>query len=132
MIGTRASCYDDAVSVWCSLIVTVEMVKYMTGLLIASDLDMYHVETNTPATVRTSSLVEELGQIEYIFSDKTGTLTCNKMALKRCLVAGRTYVDRLDEHQPVADPTQVNEAGYELVRCRRDDNAAAYVLMNTA
>ena len=58
-----------------SLFVTVEIVKTAMALMIGSDLDMYHAETDTPAVCRTSSLVEELGQIEYIFSDKTGTLT---------------------------------------------------------
>jgi phospholipid-transporting ATPase len=55
-----------------SLIVTMEVVKFQQAILINSDLDMYHAPTDTPALCRTSSLVEELGQIEYIFSDKTG------------------------------------------------------------
>jgi phospholipid-transporting ATPase len=49
-----------------SLFVTIEMVKYCSALLINSDLDMYYAETDTPAICRTSSLVEELGQIEYV------------------------------------------------------------------
>ena len=39
------------------------------------DINMYHKESDTPAKARTTTLNEELGQIEYIFSDKTGTLT---------------------------------------------------------
>ena len=72
-----------------SLFVTVEMIKYYQAYMIASDLDLYHEETDTPTVVRTSSLVEELGQIEYIFSDKTGTLTRNVMEFKSCSIAGR-------------------------------------------
>lgn len=40
---------------------------------------MYHAESDSPAIARTSDLNEDLGQIETIFSDKTGTLTCNKV-----------------------------------------------------
>lgn len=32
---------------------------------------------------QSSNLNEELGQIEYVFSDKTGTLTCNIMEFKK-------------------------------------------------
>lgn len=52
---------------------------------------MYHVESGTPAAARTSNLNEELGQIKFIFTDKTGTLTCNIMVFKKCSVAGEVY-----------------------------------------
>jgi phospholipid-transporting ATPase len=58
---------------------------------------MYYVKTDTPAVCRTSSLVEELGQIEYVFSDKTGTLTCNEMEFRCCSVAGVAYAEEVDE-----------------------------------
>ncbi|KAI5821040.1 hypothetical protein BZA77DRAFT_336364 [Pyronema omphalodes] len=80
-----------------SLFVTVEIVKYYQAFLINSDIDIYHAETDTPAVCRTSSLVEELGQIEYIFSDKTGTLTCNMMEFKQCSIGGLCYAEEVPE-----------------------------------
>ena len=79
------------------LFVTIEMVKYIQGFLINVDLDMYYHETDTPAICRTSSLVEELGQIEYIFSDKTGTLTCNMMKFRQASIAGIQYADQVPD-----------------------------------
>ncbi|KAJ5502931.1 ATPase P-type K/Mg/Cd/Cu/Zn/Na/Ca/Na/H-transporter [Penicillium fimorum] len=80
-----------------SLFVTIEIVKYFQAFLINSDLDIYYDKTDTPAICRTSSLVEELGQIEYIFSDKTGTLTCNMMEFKQVSIAGIQYGDDVPE-----------------------------------
>ncbi|GAA5974373.1 hypothetical protein JCM11641_005241 [Rhodosporidiobolus odoratus] len=80
-----------------SLIVTMEVVKFQQAAFINSDLDMYHAPTDTPALCRTSSLVEELGQIEYIFSDKTGTLTCNQMEFRQCSIGGLAYADVVEE-----------------------------------
>lgn len=74
-----------------SLQVTLEMVRFIQASFINMDTEMYHEETDTPAMARTSNLNEELGQIKYIFSDKTGTLTCNIMEFKRCSIAGRMY-----------------------------------------
>ncbi len=39
------------------------------------DIEMYDLDSDTPAKARTSNLTEELGQVKYIFADKTGTLT---------------------------------------------------------
>ena len=51
------------------------MIRIGHSLWINWDSKMYYVKTNTPARSVTTTLNEELGQIEYIFSDKTGTLT---------------------------------------------------------
>ena len=87
-----------------SLFVTLELVKYYQALLINNDLDIYYPDTDTPAICRTSSLVEELGQIEYIFSDKTGTLTCNMMEFKQCSIGGIQYAIDVPEDRRANGP----------------------------
>ncbi|XP_017545637.1 phospholipid-transporting ATPase IA isoform X1 [Pygocentrus nattereri] len=74
-----------------SLLVTLEVIKFIQAYFINWDTDMLYEATNTPAMARTSNLNEELGQVKYIFSDKTGTLTCNVMQFKKCTIAGIAY-----------------------------------------
>ena len=54
---------------------SVEILRLAHSFWINWDVHMYHEKKDTPAKARTTTLNEELGQIEYIFSDKTGTLT---------------------------------------------------------
>ncbi|XP_024030758.1 phospholipid-transporting ATPase 10 [Morus notabilis] len=74
-----------------SLYVSIEIVKVLQGSFINQDLNMYYEETDTPARARTSNLNEELGQVDTILSDKTGTLTCNSMEFIKCSIAGTAY-----------------------------------------
>lgn len=74
-----------------SLYVTVEAVNFLQAALVNVDPDMYDPESDTPARARTSNLNQDLGQVEYVFSDKTGTLTRNVMEFKACSVAGAAF-----------------------------------------
>lgn len=74
-----------------SLYVSIEIVKVLQARFINNDIQMYHPETDQPARARTSNLNEELGQIDTILSDKTGTLTCNQMEFIKCSIAGVAY-----------------------------------------
>ncbi|XP_069474757.1 phospholipid-transporting ATPase IF isoform X2 [Ambystoma mexicanum] len=74
-----------------SLYVTVEMQKFLGSFFIGWDLDLYHEETDQRAQVNTSDLNEELGQVEYVFTDKTGTLTENEMQFRECSINGIKY-----------------------------------------
>lgn len=57
-----------------SLLVTLESVKFIQGKFIMQDFKIN--EKKECVSVQTSNLNEELGQLKFIFSDKTGTLTC--------------------------------------------------------
>uniref|UniRef100_A0A1A8Q258 Phospholipid-transporting ATPase n=1 Tax=Nothobranchius rachovii TaxID=451742 RepID=A0A1A8Q258_9TELE len=100
-----------------SLLVTLEVIKFIQAFFINWDTDMVYEPTSTPAMARTSNLNEELGQVKYIFSDKTGTLTCNVMQFKKCTIAGVAYghVPEAEEGSFAEDDwhsTHSDEAGF--------------------
>jgi len=83
-----------------SLYVSIEVIKFSQAtFIINKDRNMYHEESDTPALARTSNLNEELGQVEYVFSDKTGTLTQNLMEFFKCSIAGERYGSGVTEIQ---------------------------------
>jgi phospholipid-translocating ATPase len=87
-----------------SLYVSLEIVK-LCQMFLMNDIDMYDEDSNTPMEARTSTINEELGQVSYIFSDKTGTLTENSMRFRKMSVAGTAWLH---------DPDLQEEAQHSL------------------
>ncbi|XP_075885168.1 phospholipid-transporting ATPase ID-like [Nelusetta ayraudi] len=131
-----------------SLYVSVEFTRLCNSFFIDWDRKMYHVKSNTPAQARTTTLSEELGQIEYIFSDKTGTLTQNIMTFNRCSIGGTAYGELLDFNgqrleitentrkvdfswNKLADPTFVfhDDSLVEAVRAEQQEAQAFFRLL---
>ncbi|CAL8076966.1 unnamed protein product [Calicophoron daubneyi] len=86
-----------------SLQVSLEVVRFVQALFLNWDMDMYDADSDTPAMARTSNLNEELGQVRYLFSDKTGTLTRNVMEFKRCTIGGVIYGNATEDSNALAD-----------------------------
>ncbi|KFP41603.1 putative phospholipid-transporting ATPase IK, partial [Chlamydotis macqueenii] len=74
-----------------SMYITFEFIYLVNSCFINWDLEMYYAAKDIPAKARSTSLNDQLGQIEYIFSDKTGTLTQNMMSFKKCCINGTIY-----------------------------------------
>ena len=95
-----------------SLYVTLEVTIFALMHFISTDVDMFHEESSTPAMAR-SNTVADLGMVQYIFSDKTGTLTANIMEFKRATVRGNIYgkpvMERADASMSMGDYKDVED-----------------------
>ncbi|KAJ7220788.1 phospholipid-transporting ATPase 1 [Mycena pura] len=82
-----------------SLYISIEIVKTIQAFFISQDIEMYYEAYDTPCVPKTWNISDDLGQIEYVFSDKTGTLTQNVMEFQRCSVNGIPYGEGVTEAQ---------------------------------
>lgn len=88
-----------------SLYVTIELQRVIGSWFMEWDLELYENETDQPCVVNTSNLNEELGQINILFSDKTGTLTKNEMNFQQCSINGSKFLfkkTRLEDEETKA------------------------------
>jgi len=107
-----------------SLYVSMEFVKLLQAYFINNDLDMYYEKEDMPALARTSNLNEELGQIDFIFSDKTGTLTQNQMQFKSCSIGGIKYEKQMEnfETEPSSESSDLEEQGGSLMTSKKSSS----------
>lgn len=82
-----------------SLYISLEIIRTAQAFFIYSDTFMYYEKLDYPCTPKSWNISDDVGQIEYIFSDKTGTLTQNVMEFKKCSINGLPYGEAYTEAQ---------------------------------
>jgi phospholipid-translocating ATPase len=101
-----------------SLYITLEIIRTLQALFIYSDVQMYYEKIDYPCTPKSWNISDDVGQIEYIFSDKTGTLTQNVMEFKKCTINGVPYGEAYTEAQAGMQRRQGVDVEVEGARAR--------------
>ena len=108
--GNNNAAMDGVIAFWAgvilfqnlvpiSLFITLEIIRTLQAYFIYSDVKMYYEQIDYPCTPKSWNISDDVGQIEYIFSDKTGTLTQNVMEFKKCTINGVPYGEAYTEAQ---------------------------------
>ncbi|KAL2819991.1 hypothetical protein BJX63DRAFT_380938 [Aspergillus granulosus] len=101
-----------------SLYISLEIVRTAQAIFIHSDVFMYYEKLGIACIPKTWNISDDVGQIEYIFSDKTGTLTQNVMDFKKCTVNGIAYGEAFTEAQIGMVRREGGDADAEAARAR--------------
>ncbi|KAI4339311.1 hypothetical protein MLD38_024268 [Melastoma candidum] len=91
-----------------SLYISMELVRIGQAYFMVRDTDMYDEASDSRFQCRALNINEDLGQIKYVFSDKTGTLTENKMEFQRASIGGIDYCNLKASSQGVGYTVKVD------------------------
>ncbi|KAF8582656.1 phospholipid-translocating P-type ATPase [Ramaria rubella] len=103
-----------------SLYLSIEFVRTAQAAFIYFDHQIYYEKTEQRTLARSWNLSDDLGQVQYVFSDKTGTLTQNAMIFRQCSIAGQLYTGDPQEDITVVKGTPFEEKPFDSLSSPSD------------
>ena len=98
-----------------SLIVSTEIIKMVQGIFMRWDVLLYSKTRHCCCSVKSVSIIEELGNVNFIFSDKTGTLTKNQLQFKYCVIDNKFYEFNNNKNVEIKKNDNVNNQNEEKI-----------------
>jgi len=93
------------------------MIKFLIAWFVMNDAAMFCLKKDQGAVVKNMSIIEDLGQLHYIFTDKTGTLTCNEMEFKAMCIGQTIFGEKKIQESVKANTSAGNtvqpESGFD-------------------
>eukprot|EP01038_Epipyxis_sp_PR26KG_P013375 gene13375-17935_t len=117
---TFATLYNNFVCI--SMYVSLEMVYLCQSFFIGNDLKLYDPVLDVPAECHSSGMCADLGQVSYILSDKTGTLTKNLMVVKQYSIADKLYSDDYQSRTAQVDLVKANAVQISKIQEKEQKN----------
>lgn len=109
-----------------SLLVCLETVKFLQGFILAWDVQMYDYENDVEMKAQSSNLNEELGMVEFVFSDKTGTLTQNIMEFK-CFIVKQKNFGRYHPTKLLDRDHKIQDKNFEEALQNKDEDVVDFL-----
>ena len=125
-IFTFATLYNNFVCI--SMYVSLEMCYLAQSFFLSNDLKLYDEGKDTPAECHNSGMCADLGQVKYVLSDKTGTLTKNQMLVQQFSVAERAYGEPVPLLEPLVTSGVTSPDSSRATSGDQRNNSSSYSL----
>ena len=114
-----------------SLIVTLEVAKLVQAMFMMWDVQMVN-EEGQGMTVKNSNLNDELARVGYIFCDKTGTLTENRMVFDKASIGGIAYRNARNKQLfKILKPLRKQRTQSQIDVLNREESTASIIPADT-
>ena len=113
-----------------SLVVSTEIIKIIQGIFIKWDILLYSKTRHCFCDAKSVSIIEELGNVNFIFSDKTGTITKNQLEFKYCIIENKFY-EYIKSFRRKKYSSQLRDSNSKLIKSKLSNILESNIMNNS-